>query len=81
MKYAEAYRHREADVILFEIEDSVPFADKDLVRAHLLEVLVEVSLESIKRLESNSFSQYSADCPCSTHLPGAGPGQLRAAPA
>ena len=38
MKYAEAYRHREADVILFEIEDSVPFADKDRVRAHLLEV-------------------------------------------
>ena len=39
--YAEAYRHRSADLILFEIEDSVPAADKDSVRQHLTNVLAK----------------------------------------
>jgi citrate lyase subunit beta/citryl-CoA lyase len=37
--YAEAYHHSSADLILFEIEDSVPAPDKARVREHLLEVL------------------------------------------
>jgi hypothetical protein len=36
--YAEAYQQTGADVILFEIEDSVPALEKDRVRAHLVEV-------------------------------------------
>ena len=37
--YAEAYQHTSADVILFEIEDSVPALDKDRVRSHLVDVV------------------------------------------
>ena len=39
MPYAEAYQHTSADVILFEIEDSVPALDKDRVRSHLVDVV------------------------------------------
>ena len=37
--YAEAWRQTAADVILFEIEDSVPAVKKDAVRQHVVEVV------------------------------------------
>ena len=36
--YAEAWRQTDADVILFEIEDSVPAPKKSAVRQHVVEV-------------------------------------------
>lgn len=48
--YASAYQQTEADCILFEIEDSVPAADKDRVRTHLLEVLSQRNFAPGQRL-------------------------------
>ena len=38
MPYAQAWRHTAADVILFEIEDSVPAQKKCQVRQHVVEI-------------------------------------------